>query len=459
MSVHRRVFIATPTYTGKVSMIYAAALANTFRMAQSKNIQLELIYTRCDALVQKSRNYFVASALKNNVDDLIFIDDDIQWEPDWIFKLLSYPMDVVSGIYRKKFDHAEEYPFIPVENEHKEWFPPPIDTQTGLIEVAAVPTGFLRLTKNAMLALWNASEPYNNGQLPEERAIFDMKIVNGTLYSEDFIMSQKLRNLGIKIWLDPRMPCHHEGPKIFEGRFDVWLEKQAQNNFWPNLWSELKDTKLHQTITYDRWKKMWSRPAEYLWSLKNNGFNPRVIYDIGACWGEWSAIAKGVWPDAQIFLFEACMDKQPFIRRRGEYHIGILSDADGKQVKFYTNANHPNGNSYYIENSPHYSTDRYTFEDARTLDSVVAELGFPPPDLVKIDVQGAEIDVINGAPKTLESVKHLIVELQHVEWNKGAHLVSESLPIIESKGFKCIAPLFHNNGPDGDYGFIREIKH
>lgn len=459
MSERRRVFIATPTYTGKVSMIYAAALANTFRMAQSKNIQLELIYTRCDALVQKTRNYFMASAIKDDVDDIIFIDDDIQWEPEWIFKLLSYPMDVVSGIYRKKFDHAEEYPFLPLENEDKEWYPPPVDTQTGLIEVAAVPTGFLRLSKNAMLALWNASEPYKNGQLPEERAIFDVKIIDGIQYSEDYIMCKKLKSIGFKIWLDPRMPCNHEGPKIFGGRFDMWLENQAHNNFWPNLWSELSDTKLPKTITYKGWRGAWDKPSHYLSHLKNNGFNPKVIYDIGACWGEWAAIAQYLWPEAKIFLFEACIDKQPFVRLRGEYHIGILSDADNKEVKFYTNSEYPNGNSYYIENSPHFSTDRYIIENTRTLDSITAELGFPPPDLIKIDVQGAEIDVLNGAKRNLQDVSHLIVELQHYEWNKGAKLVNESLPIIERMGFKCVAPFFSSNGPDGDYGFIREIKH
>ena len=94
--------------------------------------------------------------------------------------------------------------------------------------------------------------------------------------------------------------------------------------------------------------------------------------------------------------------------------------------------------------------------NTRTLDSVVKERGFPLPELVKLDVQGAEIDILRGATSTLQNVKHLLVELQSVQWNKGALLAKDGLPIIESLGFKCIAPLFANNGPDGDYGFIRE---
>ncbi|NDE13742.1 FkbM family methyltransferase [bacterium] len=89
----------------------------------------------------------------------------------------------------------------------------------------------------------------------------------------------------------------------------------------------------------------------------------------------------------------------------------------------------------------------------RTLDSIVTEHGLPLPDLIKIDVQGAEIDILKGAAATIQNCERLIVELQCVQYNRGALLVNESLPIIEGMGFECVDPLFCNNGPDGDYGF------
>lgn len=212
----RKIFIATPSHSGKVSILFAQSLALTFRLAVVKNISVEFINTRCDALVQKSRNYFIAFALKNGATDLIFIDDDIQWDPEWIFKLLEYPVDVVSGMYRKKFDSHEEYPFIAWE---------PLEMYSGLIRAKGVPTGFLRLTRKAMQTLWDVSEPYTNGILPDERAIFDLKIENGTMYSEDYVMSNKLSLAGTKIWIDPNMTCNHEGSKIFEGNFAAWFFK------------------------------------------------------------------------------------------------------------------------------------------------------------------------------------------------------------------------------------------
>ena len=90
-----------------------------------------------------------------------------------------------------------------------------------------------------------------------------------------------------------------------------------------------------------------------------------------------------------------------------------------------------------------------------TLDSVVKQKNFPLPDLVKMDVQGAEIDILHGGINTISNAQRLILELQIVEYNKGAKLSGESLQIIESMGWKCEDPLFCDNGPDGDYGFVK----
>jgi hypothetical protein len=227
----RRVLIATPCYTGEVSIMFSMSLLKTFIMGPHKNIDVQMVYTKHDALVQKSRNYFVALALEQNFDDIVFIDDDILWDPEWFFRLLDYPKDVVSGIYRKKINE-EVYPILPVVHADGSWYPPPIDTQTGLIKVSGVPTGFLRLSRKAMQALWDCSEPYTNGQLPNEHLIFDIKIIDGVLYSEDFIMSKKLTSLGIDMWLDPRLTCGHEGKHMYTGDFMAWLDKHKNGDIY-----------------------------------------------------------------------------------------------------------------------------------------------------------------------------------------------------------------------------------
>jgi hypothetical protein len=141
--------------------------------------------------------------------------------------------------------------------------------------------------------------------------------------------------------------------------------------------------------------------------------------------------------------------------------MGVLSNEAGKEVDFYQNDYHPGGNSYYKENEEvNPDTINYFNETHRrklrtdTLDAVKQSKNFPSPDLLKMDVQGAELDVLKGAIETLTSVKHIILELQVVEYNKGAPLRDAVIDYMDEQGFDCLG-LFSNNGPDGDYHFVR----
>ena len=88
--------------------------------------------------------------------------------------------------------------------------------------------------------------------------------------------------------------------------------------------------------------------VNYLIKLKNDGFEPKVIYDIGSCVLHWTKIAKKLWPNAKIILFDAFQPAE-FLYSGYDYHIGVLSNVDNNIVKFYQNDYHPGGNSYYRE--------------------------------------------------------------------------------------------------------------
>ena len=91
-----------------------------------------------------------------------------------------------------------------------------------------------------------------------------------------------------------------------------------------------------------------------------------------------------------------------------------------------------------------------------SLDDVIKARNFPLPDLIKMDVQGAELDIVQGAETALKHCKDLILELQTVEYNKSAPLASEVIKYIESIGFRLVSGPFCINGPDGDYHFTKQ---
>lgn len=202
--------------------------------------------------------------------------------------------------------------------------------------------------------------------------------------------------------------------------------------------------------------------VEYLIHLKKCGFEPKVIYDIGSCVGHWEREAKKVWPNAKIILFDA-LGLLDFLYQEKfsdyDYHLGVLSSEDDKIVKFYQDPYNLGGNSYYREVGSHcFNTPDhlYVYKKTKKLDTLVKERSFPLPDLIKMDVQGSEKDILEGALETLKTCKHLIVEMQCVDFNEGAPKVDVTGPYIESLGFMCIGNKFSDNGPDADYGFINK---
>jgi len=224
--VQRKVLIGTPSYDGTLDAWYVNSLVGTIRESEERGIRIDPIYMSFDALVQRARNDLVALAIEGKYDELIFIDGDIEWDPKWIFQLLKYKQDVVGGTYRKKVDDYEGYVLKAwVHDDKGTIFPMETDTRTGLVKVAGLGTGFMKLSRKALEYLWNGAEPYVDHKGKNSRMVFDIAIQNGVMVSEDILMCQKLIKGGFDIWLDPRMCCNHTGPKKFTGNFINWLER------------------------------------------------------------------------------------------------------------------------------------------------------------------------------------------------------------------------------------------
>ena len=67
------------------------------------NLNIEVIFCKNDSLVTRARNNLVAKAMNDpNMTHIIFIDNDITWDPFDILKLLIADKPIVGGIYPLK---------------------------------------------------------------------------------------------------------------------------------------------------------------------------------------------------------------------------------------------------------------------------------------------------------------------------------------------------------------------
>jgi hypothetical protein len=75
-----------------------------------------------------------------------------------------------------------------------------------------------------------------------------------------------------------------------------------------------------------------------------------------------------------------------------------------------------------------------------------------------MDVQGSELNVLKGATNTLKNCDHIILEMQSVDYNKGAPKVQEVIKYLNSIGFENKSGMFSGNDIDGDYHFVRKSR-
>jgi choline kinase len=190
-------------------------------MSIEKDIYLHAIYTSYDSLIQRARNSLVRIALEQNFDDLVFVDSDVEWDPQWLFNLLDNPEPVVGGALVRKSDKTEGYT---VKMTKKEIV---YNSRGNLIEVDGIGTGFLKMSRFALQKLWDISPIYRSDDGEENRMIFDVVIQNEELISEDYIACKKWQDLGYKVWLDPTITCKHIGNKKYEGNFEQFLVKNG----------------------------------------------------------------------------------------------------------------------------------------------------------------------------------------------------------------------------------------
>ena len=161
-----------------------------------------------------------------------------------------------------------------------------------------------------------------------------------------------------------------------------------------------------------------------------------VVYDIGANSGSWSGAMKKRFSSSEFYLFEANPVHVPEIKKTGfPYWIEVLSNGDGDGLFYSINGT---GDSLYKENTECYDGCMETKVSTRSLNGMVVEFGIPLPDLVKIDVQGAELDVIQGGQAAFDNARYVLSELPVAKYNIGAPGFSEYMDVFAGHGLRPV---------------------
>jgi FkbM family methyltransferase len=160
------------------------------------------------------------------------------------------------------------------------------------------------------------------------------------------------------------------------------------------------------------------------------------IIDIGANVGNWTLLYMSLFKNCNFFLIEADHSHGRSIKLISKYfYLGALYSKAIKKVFFFTNKYSGTGNSFYKENTSIKFKKKFLFTN--TLDKITKNFFYKKKyDIIKIDTQGSELDILNGANRTLKKTKMIIIEINIFKYNQNKVEYYDIFKFLDKKGFK-----------------------
>lgn len=193
--------------------------------------------------------------------------------------------------------------------------------------------------------------------------------------------------------------------------------------------------------------------------LLAKGWRPAGIIDVGAYQGDWTRMVRQIFPGVPVLMVEAQKRKaaalQALCSELGGVSLvsAVLGAEAGKEVTFFEMET---GSSYFPErsNAPRTATTYVT----QTLDHVATSL--EGPLFLKVDVQGAELEVLSGGPATLGRSEVVQLEVPFVSYNEGAPSLLDVMNFMNHREFVPVdvSGFSRPNGVDlvqADFLFVR----
>lgn len=160
-------------------------------------------------------------ALDTLPDALMFLDDDVSWQPEDLVKILQCKEDVVGGTYRFKKEEVEYMGVVLTDA-----FERPIVRPDGLILAQWMPSGFLKITANAVDKFMKAYPHLNCGPAYHPTPdLFNHGAHEGIWYGQDYAFCRNYAAKCGPVFLMPDLDITHNGVdgKAYPGNFHEFL--------------------------------------------------------------------------------------------------------------------------------------------------------------------------------------------------------------------------------------------
>lgn len=178
-----------------------------------------------------------------------------------------------------------------------------------------------------------------------------------------------------------------------------------------------------------------------------------ILIDVGANQGNFTKVLRSLNPVRQVYFCEANTNCISILEKNKLHHDviipKIISDKVGEE-NFYIYSAESTSSMFSFENNMDEITELNTkAKEIKTIpsisiDNLIKEYNIKEIDLLKIDVQGAELKVLEGSKSSFSKIKNIWVEVSMKKIYQNSPVFSEVYEYLNQHGFifKSFSPVF-----------------
>lgn len=233
-------YIATPIYSEEVNVAYMDSilkLSKELEKAGIPSIRQHIMHT---SLITKARNECISNFMNNTkLDYFLFIDADISFKALDVIKLMNYNLPLVCATYPKKtlkWEEIQRCIMYDSPESSKELLQKTSDytiyekenssIKDNLLEVNRVGTGFMMIKRDLIKKVAKKYPELmymENGK--KGYGLFESAIIKKEHLSEDYAFCERVKSIGEKVYIDPKININHHGGNItFYGNYKEHLK-------------------------------------------------------------------------------------------------------------------------------------------------------------------------------------------------------------------------------------------
>lgn len=185
----------------------------------------------------------------------------------------------------------------------------------------------------------------------------------------------------------------------------------------------LSGYKIYVNLKHEKRYWLGAYEPELQWAIGNLDLEDCVAYDIGANIGfSTLLLSQAVGEKGKVIAFEPFPENVERLQKNLDLNdmgklVQVVQRAvmeKNSEVPFLTYERDSMGHIEDVRNAPDLLQGRINVE-GETLDHFVFQAGNPPPDFLKIDVEGAEALVLQGATRLLADVRPMMIIELHTQ--------------------------------------------